>query len=224
VASPAGTELEIVTLDWLGTFLRLPARFLSASPGPGGGVIQGSAGEAAIVVLLAAACRARDPKTGGPLARERCAVYCSDQAHAIVQKVNSAGCAGETTGQSPHSSHRVAFSSRMACRHRRRRRRRRCYLRWWWPQACMVLGLHFVALPTTASDGFRLRGHALAAALDEALAHSDGEGKGTGPGGGYVPVAVVATSGTTTSCAFDPLGELAAVCGPRGVWLHVDAA
>ena len=45
---------------------------------------QGSAGEAAIVVLLAAATRARDA-WGTP--REQCVVYGSDQTHAIVQKV-----------------------------------------------------------------------------------------------------------------------------------------
>jgi len=39
-----------------------------------------------------------------------------------------------------------------------------------------------------------------------------------------VPVAVIGTSGTTTSCAFDPLEELADVCTARSLWLHVDAA
>ena len=42
-------------------------------------MIQGSAGEAAIVVLIAAACAA-----GGD--RTNVAVYCSDQTHAIVEK------------------------------------------------------------------------------------------------------------------------------------------
>ena len=39
-----------------------------------------------------------------------------------------------------------------------------------------------------------------------------------------LPVAVIGTSGTTTSCAFDPLPELADACAPHGLWLHVDAA
>lgn len=59
IASPACTELEVVTLDWLGRLLHLPPRFLSGEPGPGGAVIQGSAGEAAIVILLAATRQAQ---------------------------------------------------------------------------------------------------------------------------------------------------------------------
>ena len=41
---------------------------------------------------------------------------------------------------------------------------------------------------------------------------------------GVVPVAVVATAGTTLTGAVDDLAGLADVCAPRGVWLHVDGA
>jgi aromatic-L-amino-acid decarboxylase len=41
---------------------------------------------------------------------------------------------------------------------------------------------------------------------------------------GIVPVAVVATSGTTLTGAVDDLDGLADVCEQRGVWLHVDGA
>jgi aromatic-L-amino-acid decarboxylase len=174
IASPACTELEVVTLDWLAKLLHLPERLQSGAPGPGGGVIQGSAGEAAIVVLLAATRQAQqrvvraraspDLPDNDDVGRDRCVVYSSDQTHAIVRK------------------------------------------------ACMVLGLKCRALPTSATDGFKLRGATVAAACDADLA------------AGLLPVAVVGTSGTTTSCAFDPLRELASVCEARGLWLHVDAA
>ena len=38
------------------------------------------------------------------------------------------------------------------------------------------------------------------------------------------PCAVVATAGTTTSTAFDPIDAIARVTQPLGIWLHVDAA
>ena len=41
---------------------------------------------------------------------------------------------------------------------------------------------------------------------------------------GVVPVAVVATAGTTLTGAVDPIDAIADVCEPRGVWLHVDGA
>jgi aromatic-L-amino-acid decarboxylase len=53
-------------------------------------------------------------------------------------------------------------------------------------------------------------------ALDEAIAGDIGAGR--------QPCAVVATTGTTTSTALDPIGAIAEVSGRRGVWLHVDAA
>jgi len=41
---------------------------------------------------------------------------------------------------------------------------------------------------------------------------------------GLRPCAIVATTGTTTTTAFDPIDELAAVAEQHGVWLHVDGA
>jgi aromatic-L-amino-acid decarboxylase len=55
-----------------------------------------------------------------------------------------------------------------------------------------------------------------AAALEEAI-ESD-------LAAGLLPCAVVATTGTTTSTALDPVEDLARVASRHGVWLHVDAA
>lgn len=52
ICSPAVTELETVVLDWHAKLLNLPDCFLST--GEGGGVIQGSASEAIVTVMVAA--------------------------------------------------------------------------------------------------------------------------------------------------------------------------
>jgi aromatic-L-amino-acid decarboxylase len=52
ICSPAVTELETVVLDWLAKLLNLPDCYLSSTHG--GGVIQGSASEAIVTVMVAA--------------------------------------------------------------------------------------------------------------------------------------------------------------------------
>src|SRR5215469_12461735 len=58
----------------------------------------------------------------------------------------------------------------------------------------------------------RLRPDAVAAAIEADRA------------AGIVPVAVVATAGTTLTGAVDPIDELAELCSHHGIWLHVDGA
>jgi aromatic-L-amino-acid decarboxylase len=83
--SPAATELETHMMDWLAQLLDLPARFRTGSPG--GGVIQHSASDAALVALLAALHRVSGgaTETDG-VGSGRYTVYTSAQTHSSVEK------------------------------------------------------------------------------------------------------------------------------------------
>ncbi|XP_074841579.1 aromatic-L-amino-acid decarboxylase [Carettochelys insculpta] len=91
-ASPACTELETVMLDWLGKMINLPEEFLASKDGEGGGVIQGTASEATLVMLLAARTKtirrvqSEHPELAMGDVMSRLVAYASDQAHSSVEK------------------------------------------------------------------------------------------------------------------------------------------
>jgi aromatic-L-amino-acid decarboxylase len=86
--SPACTEVETRVMDWLAAMLGLPQSFLSTSSG--GGVIHGTASEAALTALVAARHRRL-----APLGSD-CAIYTSTQAHSSI--IKAAMVAGLATG------------------------------------------------------------------------------------------------------------------------------
>ena len=61
-------------------------------------------------------------------------------------------------------------------------------------------------------EAFAMRPAALEAAIRDDIAH------------GRRPCAVVATTGTTTTTAVDPIGTIADIARAHGLWVHVDAA
>jgi L-2,4-diaminobutyrate decarboxylase len=79
-------------------------------------------------------------------------------------------------------------------------------------KAAVVLGLGPDAVVEVPTDSRRMDPGALARELEGARRF------------GLVPMAVVATAGTTDFGSIDPLSEVADVCTEHGVWLHVDAA
>ncbi|KAL3282035.1 hypothetical protein HHI36_005238 [Cryptolaemus montrouzieri] len=166
--NPAYTELEVLTMNWLGKLIGLPEEFLNCSRGSGGGVIQGSASEVIFIVLLAAKEKkvkeltAQGSSSTEAEIRGKLIAYSSDQSNSSVEKAG-------------------------------------------------LLGSMPVRLLPTNKDGV-LRGNVLAKAINE-----DKEK-------GLIPCYVVATLGTTSTCAFDSLDELGPICQKEGVWLHVDAA
>jgi aromatic-L-amino-acid decarboxylase len=80
-------------------------------------------------------------------------------------------------------------------------------------KACMTLGLGRSGLVRVATnDRFELRADELRTAIARDRA------------AGHLPIAVVATIGTTSSTSVDPVVELADIAEQEGLWLHVDAA
>lgn len=80
-------------------------------------------------------------------------------------------------------------------------------------KAGLVLGVGTQGIRRIASDdAFRMRVDLLEKAIGEDIAS------------GRHPFAVVATVGTTSATAVDPVSQIAAVCKKYALWLHVDAA
>ena len=160
--SPAATELEQLTLDWLRQMLGLPSDFF--------GAIADTASSNTLYALAAA--REMHPelriREQGMAARSDLPpvfIYCSEEAHSSVDK------------------------------------------------AAMTLGFGLSALRKIPTDGgLRMDAKALAAAVE-----SDQRA-------GAIPLAVVATVGTTSTTAIDPVAAIADICAREKMWLHVDAS
>jgi aromatic-L-amino-acid decarboxylase len=80
-------------------------------------------------------------------------------------------------------------------------------------KAALLAGVGRENLRLIAHDeAFAMR----ADAVEEAIARDGAAGR--------LPCAIVATTGTTTTTAIDPVDRLAAIAARHGLWLHVDAA
>src|SRR5688500_14030243 len=80
-------------------------------------------------------------------------------------------------------------------------------------KAVILLGFGQDAIRRVACDReFRMQTDALARAISEDRA------------AGWIPLAAVATVGTTSSTSLDPVDAIAAICEQERIWLHVDAA
>ncbi len=160
--SPAATELELLTLDWLRQMLGLPDKFL--------GIIGDTASSNTLYALAAARemhpqLRIRQDGMAGRPDLPKVFVYCSEEAHSSVDK------------------------------------------------ALMTLGFGLSALRRIPTDD-RLRMDA--SALDAAVENDRRAGA--------IPLAVVATVGTTSTTAIDPVPAIAKICEREKMWLHVDAS
>lgn len=80
-------------------------------------------------------------------------------------------------------------------------------------KAAIMLGIGERNVRRVTSDAsYRMDAESLSRAIQEDLRE------------GLLPLAVIATLGTTSTASVDPVEEIAALCREHGLWLHVDAA
>ena len=160
--SPAATELEMLTLDWLRQMIGLPGEFF--------GAIADTASSNTLYALTAARelhpeLRIRERGMIGRQDLPPVLIYCSEEAHSSVDK------------------------------------------------AVMTLGFGQNALRKIPTDDkLRMDANALAEAIERDRRN------------GAIPLAIVATVGTTSTTAIDPVPVIAGICERERIWLHVDAS
>uniref|UniRef100_A0A914VWP3 Aromatic-L-amino-acid decarboxylase n=1 Tax=Plectus sambesii TaxID=2011161 RepID=A0A914VWP3_9BILA len=206
-SSPSCTELELVITDWFAKMIGLPSMFLNQDPGPGAGIIQCTASDSTLVALLAARARAVKLHSQGQSWMGK--LWKSDivnKSWQLIQKHSSISNGSQAAHDSakminPDSSlfpRLVAYCSDQAHSSV--------------DKAALLAGVKMRKLQTSRGSNYSLKGETLAAAIKEDRAQ------------GLIPFYVVATVGTTPTCAVDDVASLGKICQPEGIWLHVDAA
>ena len=196
--SPAATELETHVLDWLVGMLGLPEQFLST--GRGGGVIQDTASSAVLAAMLAARERIDDRRRPTADRGQETADRGQETADGRPPTVDGdLAAVGGRPSAVGNDSRLRAYTSTQAHSSV--------------AKAAGIAGVGRDNLRAVGVDGdFAMRPDALRHLIEADRA------------AGLIPFFVVASVGTTSSTAIDPVGEIGAICREYGLWLHVDAA
>jgi aromatic-L-amino-acid decarboxylase len=198
---PAGTELESIVLDWLADALGLPAPFRTHHAGEEGGG-EGGAPPTRGPGGGVIQCTASDAVLVALLAAKAKAL--GGWVAAAPGQQGGVELAAEDAAAAAAATRLVAYTSDQA---------HSCVRK-----ACMVAGIvHLRELSTEGRDDWALQAGAVEAAVAADLA------------AGLTPCLVVATIGTTATCAVDDVAGIGEVLGrlfdgPRRPWLHVDGA
>ena len=214
--SPACTELEVVLLDWLAAALGLPAKVCGVCVWGGrraGAPAAGARSPPSASQFLSPASPDAPPDAAGGGALQCTASDAVLVALLAARQRARERALGEAAAAPPDSDTPdatldalYAFDARLVMY--ASDQAHACVAK-----AARAAGVHRVRLLRAAgAAGWALCPDALAAAMDADLA------------AGRVPFFVVATVGTTSVGASDPVDALAAAASSRGAWTHVDAA
>ncbi|RVX19377.1 Tyrosine decarboxylase 1 [Vitis vinifera] len=192
--------LEYHLVKWVN--LPLPEVDRDPNRGNGGGVIQGTASEAVLVVLLAA--RDRVLRTVGKTALEKLVVYGSDQTHSALQKACQEGSIFMAHVKTIFPTYKLSHSME-GMQQKGINPETHLKIGGIHPENCRLL-------KADSSTGYALSPDLLSEAVSHDIAN------------GLIPFFLCANVGTTSSTAVDPLLELGKVTKSNGIWFHVDAA
>ncbi|CAD5217443.1 unnamed protein product [Bursaphelenchus okinawaensis] len=206
-SSPSMTELEMKMMDWLVDALALPEHFKNSHPGNGAGCIQCTASDATLVAILAARSRA---VTTLKLNETQL-----DKFSNSVKNFNIKSAINNILENKEPKDDIITFESHDPSYFTK-------FIGYCSDQShssvhkgFMLAGVRMRKVLSTRKnemDNFCMDPEALKTAIKEDRAR------------GFIPFIVVATMGTTSTCAVDFLTELGPICNKENIWLHVDAA
>ncbi|CAJ0578710.1 unnamed protein product, partial [Mesorhabditis spiculigera] len=211
---PSMTELELAVLDWLVIALGLPDHFRNAHPGPGCGIIQSTASDATLIAFYAARAKAVEEIKKNSTGRlQSLQADVGQKFKDFLGKTPFSGKKGDVE-QEPQSdvylhpfhdpavfNQLVAYCSDQAHSSVEK--------------AAMLAGVRLRKLRSEIDAAYG--NYSVTAATLEAAIKEDRSR-------GLTPFILIATMGTTNTCAVDPIAELAPICNREKIWVHVDAA
>ncbi|KAI6216029.1 Aromatic-L-amino-acid decarboxylase [Aphelenchoides besseyi] len=211
-SSPSMTELEMKMTDWLATAIGLPDCFRNSDPGPGAGIIQCTASDATFVAILAARSRIVAYLKSNPSQFEKLtnAVNNLHIKSAITNIFDSSSSIDSKDNGSvtTFDSHDGSYFNRLVvyCSEQAH-----CSV----AKGIMLSGTKMrkiAANRNNPSKNYCIDVIALRQAIKEDRDR------------GLIPFILIATVGTTSTCAVDDLKAVGPVCEEEKIWLHVDAA
>jgi len=193
-------------MDWLAEMLGLPDHFRFSSQ-QGGGVIQSTASESTLIAILGARCKTWrkfgfDSKIGDDEETDYFVSGSSSQNGQNPFIDNNKNGLDNDKRRNPHCryeimSRMIAYTSNQSHSSVEK--------------AAMLAAIRLRSIPVNPED-LSMNTSELRKAIERDLEK------------GLLPMIVVATLGTTNTCAFDDLRAIGEICEQHNLWLHVDAA
>ncbi|CEF65355.1 Aromatic-L-amino-acid decarboxylase [Strongyloides ratti] len=231
-SSPSMTELEMAMTDWLIKAFQFPTYFLNSDDGHGAGIIQNTASDATLVAILSARARAVK-KISDTLRYQSSSKNINNEDNVIlllknnitsifidkleilkkkiIYNTNGKECNEnilENNDITTFEAHNPSLFEKLVayCSDQAHSSI---------DKGAMLAGVRLRKLKSSIDNktkNYTINSDTLKKAIQEDI------------NSGLVPFILIATVGTTNTCAVDPLSELGPICNENNIWLHVDGA